>query len=50
MKLETQRLYLRTPRTEDAEDYTAIHNSEFVLRFNAMAPHRSGTDGGEICR
>ena len=38
MKLETQRLYLRTPRVQDAEDYTAIHNSEFVLRFNAMAP------------
>ena len=38
MNLETKRLILRHPRVQDAEDYTAIHNSEFVLRFNAMAP------------
>jgi len=38
MNLETNRLLLRTPRTEDAPAYTAIHNSEFVLRYNAMAP------------
>lgn len=38
MKLETERLILRTPETKDAEDYTAIHNSEFVLRYNAMQP------------
>ena len=38
MNLETQRLILRTPCQEDAQAYTAIHNSEFVLRFNAMAP------------
>lgn len=38
MYLETKRLILRCPRPEDAVDYTAIHNSEFVLRYNAMAP------------
>lgn len=38
MNLTTQRLILRRPRPEDAESYCAIHNSEFVLRFNAMAP------------
>ena len=38
MNLETQRLYLRAPRQQDAQSYTAIHNSEFVLRFNAMSP------------
>lgn len=38
MNLETKRLLLRHPRVQDAENYTAIHNSEFVLRFNAMAP------------
>ena len=36
MKLETKRLILRQPRVEDAAAYTAIHNSEFVLRYNAM--------------
>ena len=36
MNLETARLYLRAPRPEDAAAYTAIHNSEFVLRYNAM--------------
>lgn len=38
MKLETERLILRAPVVQDAAVYTAIHNSEFVLRFNAMAP------------
>ena len=38
MQLETNRLILRAPRTEDAPAYTAIHNSEFVLRYNAMQP------------
>ena len=36
MKLETRRLILRTPEEKDACAYTLIHNSEFVLRFNAM--------------
>lgn len=38
MRLETDRLLLRSPKAEDAVDYTAIHNSEFVLRYNAMQP------------
>ena len=38
MKLETKRLILRQPQKEDAAAYTAIHNSEFVLRYNAMMP------------
>ena len=38
MKLETKRMILRAPEIKDAAAYTAIHNSEFVLRFNAMAP------------
>ena len=38
MNLKTNRLVLRTPEPRDAESYTAIHNSEFVLRFNAMLP------------
>lgn len=38
MKLETKRLILRRPRPEDAPAYAAIHNSQFVLRYNAMAP------------
>ena len=36
MRLETERLILRRPQKEDAVAYTAIHNSEFVLRYNAM--------------
>ena len=46
MKLETQRLLLRPPEPKDAEAYTAIHNSEFVLRYNAMqttTPERMAT-------
>ena len=38
MKLETKRLLLRTPEVRDAQSFAAIHNSEFVLRFNAMDP------------
>ena len=38
MQLETTRLNLRSPKVEDAAAYTAIHNSEFVLRYNAMQP------------
>ena len=38
MKLVTERLILRRPETKDAESYCAIHNSEFVLRYNAMMP------------
>lgn len=38
MKLETRRLILRTPEEKDACTYTDIHNSKFVLRFNAMNP------------
>lgn len=38
MKLQTERLILRPPVVSDAEDYAAIHNSTFVLRFNAMQP------------
>ena len=35
---ETKHLILRAPKVSDAEAYTAIHNSEFVLRYNAMQP------------
>jgi RimJ/RimL family protein N-acetyltransferase len=38
MNITTQRLILRSPKPEDAQAYCAIHNSEFVLRYNAMAP------------
>ena len=38
MKLETERLILRTPQPADAAAYTAIHNAEFALRYNAMQP------------
>ena len=38
MNMITERLILRTPRVTDAESYCAIHNSEFVLRYNAMMP------------
>ena len=38
MKLETKRLILRSPEVKDAAAYTAIHNSKFVLRYNAMNP------------
>ena len=41
MKLETKRLILRRPCPEDATAYVAIHNSQFVLRYNAMAPTRA---------
>ncbi len=38
MKLETKRLILRQPEMKDAQSFTAIHNSAFVLRYNAMQP------------
>lgn len=38
MKLVTERLIMRRPEAKDAESYCAIHNSEFVLRYNAMMP------------
>lgn len=38
MKLETARLILREPKISDARDYCDIHNSYFVLRYNAMIP------------
>ena len=38
MNLETTRLLLRSPKQKDAAAYTAIHNSDFVLRYNAMCP------------
>ena len=36
MQLETKRLILRQPEMKDAGVFTAIHNSPFVLRYNAM--------------
>jgi len=38
MKLETSRLWLRTPELRDARAYADIHNSAFALRYNAMQP------------
>lgn len=38
MKLETVKLILRKPVPQDAEAYLQIHNSEFVLKYNAMTP------------
>ena len=38
MEQITERLLLRTPQQQDAAAYTAIHNSPFVLQFNAMMP------------
>lgn len=38
MHLKTSRLILRSPEPRDAERYTEIHNSDFVLRYNAMVP------------
>ena len=38
MEFSTERLYLRRPRAGDGKAYTQIHNSEFVLRYNAMVP------------
>lgn len=37
MKLETERLILRAPEVRDVDDYMEFRNSEFVLRYNAMA-------------
>ena len=38
MRIETERLILRRPEARDAQAYTVIQNSEFVLRYNAMEP------------
>lgn len=38
MRIETKRLILRLPEVQDADDYLAFCNTEFVLRFNAMTP------------
>lgn len=38
MEFVTTRLHLRHPKAGDGAEYTAIHNSEFVLRYNAMMP------------
>ncbi len=38
MYLETQRLILRKPDITDADDYLEFVNSDFVMRYNAMAP------------
>lgn len=38
MQVETERLILRAPEVRDVDDYMAVCNSEFVLRFNAMMP------------
>ena len=38
MVIETKRLILRKPELSDVEDYLEFVNSEFVLRYNAMAP------------
>ena len=34
--LETERLILRRPKAEDADEYMEFRNSDFVLRYNAM--------------
>lgn len=36
MRIETKRLILRTPEVRDVDDYMAVCNTEFVLRYNAM--------------
>lgn len=38
MKIETERLVLRTPLPQDAPALLAIRNSGYVLRFNPMEP------------
>ena len=38
MELTTERLNLRHPKAGDGAAYAQIHNSEFVLRYNAMMP------------
>lgn len=36
IRLETERLIIRSPRLRDVDDYMEFCNSEFVLRYNAM--------------
>lgn len=38
MYLETKRLILRRPEPRDVDGYLDFVNSEFVMRYNAMAP------------
>ena len=38
MRLETERLILRPPQVQDAEDYFSFCNTDFVMRYNAMTP------------
>lgn len=38
MYLKTERLILRKPQLRDVDDYLEFVNSDFVLRYNAMAP------------
>ncbi len=38
MKIETERLILRTPRPEDAPAMLAIRNSGYVRQYNPMKP------------
>lgn len=43
MTIETKRLILRAPQVADAEEYLHLHNTEFVLRYNAMTPRTEET-------
>lgn len=38
MRIETERLVLRSPEAEDAPRFREIMNQEFVLRYNAFEP------------
>ena len=49
MYLETQRLILRNLKGTDLQAYLRFHNSEFVLRYNAMA-HQSAEEAAEFIR
>ena len=49
MYLETQRLILRNLKGTDLQAYLRFHNSEFVLRYNAM-PRQSAEEAEEYIR
>lgn len=49
MYLETQRLILRNLKGTDLQAYLRFHNSEFVLRYNAM-PRQSTEEAEEYIR
>ena len=49
MYLETPRLILRNLKGTDLQAYLRFHNSEFVLRYNAMA-HQSAEEAAEFIR